>query len=196
MPTDALRTASHRVGDTRVAQREPVAPSHHRDGPTCRFQGRPHGDASRTVPGLPEPSGHGGAFGDSPVTSCPAARVLQCPAGPSTRPRLRALHNRDIVWAGEGGEFCMKKTRLCDHNRAPLYPGAPPERGVGWGAAQTDVKAWGERGADVRVALSTNKSLVMPSRLGEGGGPQGGGCTRVLIRCLLGTVLPGGLVLS
>lgn len=49
-------------------------------------------------------------------------------------------------------------------------PGAPLERGVGWGAARADVKAWGERGADVRVALSTDKSLVMPGRLGGGGG--------------------------
>lgn len=75
-----------------------------------------------------------------------------------------------------------EKTRLCDHNRALLCPGPPPERGVGRDAAQVTSK----RGADVRVALSTHESLVMPSLLWGGGS----GCTRVLVQCRFGTVLP------
>lgn len=56
----------------------------------------------------------------------------------------------------------------------PLCARGPPGawRGVGWGVARADVKVWGERGANVRVALSTDKSLVMPGRLGGGAAGQ------------------------
>lgn len=132
-----------------------------------------------------EPGSHRGAFGDSPVTSCPAVRVLSCPASPSTRPRLCACHNGDIVWAGGGGGFCMKKPDFVT-TTGPLCAGAPPS--VAWGGCgAVDVKAWGERRAALRVPLSTDQSPVMP------GWPGG---TRVLVRCRLGTALPQGLVLS
>lgn len=124
-PAGLVTPAWHRAegaGGTRLPPRQA----------TCRSRGTAHGDASRTMPGLPEPSGHGGAFGDSPVTSCPAARVLPCPAGPSARPRLRTLHNRDIVWAGGG--FCMKKPDFVT-TTGPLCARGPPGawRGVGCG---------------------------------------------------------------
>lgn len=68
--------------------------------------------------------------------------------------------------------------------QGPSVPARPrPERDLGFGTA--DVKAWGERRADVRAALSTDKSLVMP-RAGGGTGLLG---ARVLVRCRLGTVL-------
>lgn len=193
MPTDAFRTASHRVGDTRVAQRELVAPSHHRDGPHATFKADLTVTPAAPCRGCRNPAATEGHLGTA--LSPPAPRRGSCSAQPVPPPAHASVPSTTETLSGPGrGGILHEKTRLCDHNRAPLCPGPPPQRGVGWGAAQTDVKAWGEHGADVRVALSTNKSLVMPSRLG--GGPQGGGCTRVLIRCRLGTVLPGGLVLS
>lgn len=90
---------------------------------------------------LPEPGSHRGAFGDSPVTSCPAVRVLSWPCQSLHPPTPLRLPQRGHCLGRAGGGFYMKKRDFVT-TTGPLCAGAP--RSAAWGGCGAgDVKAWG-----------------------------------------------------